>query len=184
MTDAWCILRCSNCKTLDLAASLNEAGFEAWSPVETLHRGEKREVVRIPLTPSFVFAHADRLLDLLALSHSLVRALPPFRLFRNFGEIAVIPAEQLEPLRMIERRRKPRGTIRPIEPGTIVRLSEGGFSGMTGTVGLVQGKYAHVSFPGLPFTVKFPCWLLREAIDEQAAVHVNKRPSEHAAKAA
>lgn len=31
---SWCILRCSNCKTLELAASLTEAGFDAWSPLE------------------------------------------------------------------------------------------------------------------------------------------------------
>ena len=71
---AWAILRCSNCKTLDLAASLTDAGFEAWTPVETVmlrpRRGNKREEVRQPLIASFVFARAVHLPGLLELSHS------------------------------------------------------------------------------------------------------------------
>ena len=65
MTDAWCILRCSNAKTLNLATSLADVGFDAWTPVETIIRGEKKEALRVPLTASFVFSPADRLHDLL-----------------------------------------------------------------------------------------------------------------------
>lgn len=194
---SWCILRCSPCKTLDLAKALTEMGFDAWTPVETVFHGEKP--LRKPLTVCYVFAAADRLHALLDLSHSPVlnyrvwdpdekrlvtRSRPYFRLFRDFGQVAIIPGAKLEPLRHIERRRKPRGVIKPIEPGTIVRLTEGGFAGMTGTVGIVRGKYAMVSFVGLPLMVQFPTWLLREELDRSASVNVNTRATEQTARAA
>jgi transcription antitermination factor NusG len=202
------ILRCANCKTLELAASLTDAGFEAWSPVEVEKKlvkdprkliADKVVETRIPLTPSFVFANADRMDDLLALSHSptlnyriwdselrrmVTKGHPHFRLFRHLGEIAVIAAVHLEPLRNIERRRKPRGAVKPIAVGTLVRLTEGGFAGMTGMVDSVRGKRAIVSFSQYPFPVEFPTWLLREELDRSAAVNVNTRPSERAAHAA
>lgn len=198
MTDRWLILRCSNCKTLELATSLTEAGFEAWSPAENAMRPEKREPVRRPLTPSFVFAPDEWLGDLLALSRSptlnyqvwdpekrrmVTRGHPHFRLFQHLGEFVVIPGRQLEPLRNIERRRKPRGIVKPVAAGTAVRMTDGGFAGMTGTVESVRGKRAMVSFPDFPFAVEFPTWLLREEIDAAEQVKVNVASSEQAARA-
>ena len=72
--DRWVILRTAATSTLRLAGSLGEAGFETWAPVETIRRrlprSAKHEVVSVPLLKSFVFARADRIDDLLALSHS------------------------------------------------------------------------------------------------------------------
>src|SRR5688500_10204211 len=70
----WVILRCSGGSTLKLANSLTEAGYESWSPVETVNRrsreGSKPEPVRLPLMPSYVFAAADRQQELIELSRS------------------------------------------------------------------------------------------------------------------
>jgi transcription antitermination factor NusG len=208
MTDRWVILRCANCKTLELAESLNDAGFEGWSPVEVQKhlRKDPRKLLadkvvetRVPLTPSFVFAPATYLQDLLALSHSpalnyqvwdpeqrrmVTRGHPYFRLFMHLGEVVLIGGSELDPLRNIERKRKPRGSVKTIAPGTSVRLTEGGFAGMTGMVDSVRGKRAMVSFDRYPFPVEFPTWVLSEALDEAARVHVNLRSSEQAARAA
>lgn len=208
MTAPWLILRCSGCKTLDLVASLNDAGFEAWSPVETVRvlKADRRKLavdkfteVRKPLLGGYVFARADRLQDLLELSHSpslnyrvwdsalrrmVTRGHPYFTMFRDLGEIATVPAEQLEPLRAIERRRKPRGIVKAVAPGTAVRLSEGGFAGMDGIVDSVRGKQAMVVFADFPFPVEIPCWLLNEQLDVRASVNVSTASSERAARAA
>src|SRR5690606_9173703 len=44
--ERWCVLRCSNTKTLELAASLADAGFDAWS---ACHSVDLPHDVRQPL---------------------------------------------------------------------------------------------------------------------------------------
>lgn len=182
MADRWLILRCSNCKTLELAASLTDAGFEAWSPVETVQRqGKDRgklETHTLALMPGYVFAKARHIAALLELVHSpsmqfrvwdsekrrmVTRGHPTFSFMkRTGGEIASTADSTLNALRMIERRRKPRGKVKPVAVGAIVRFDDGGFAGLTGTVERTEGKFALVAFPGLPMAVKIAMWMLQE----------------------
>lgn len=187
MTD-WCILRCSNCKTLELARTLNEAGFEAWAPV-TREEGRKgdqrtRDEIAVPLMASFVFARADRLPDLLALSHSpalqfrvwdsskrrmVTRGHPYFRVFRG-GAHRLIPDAELEPLRRLERKPRPKRVERMFSVGQRVRTDEAGFAGLNGTVIASRGKAVLVAFGWLE--AEIPTWAVRP-VDETGQVHVN-----------
>jgi hypothetical protein len=119
---AWCILRCSNGKTLELAASLTDAGFEAWSPVEVRMRlaGRKRGLVEqaVPILPAgYVFAPYRYVGELLALSHSptlnyqvwdsgkrrmVTKGHPYFTVFRMNGVIRAEPDAGLRSLRALE----------------------------------------------------------------------------------
>jgi transcription antitermination factor NusG len=187
--DRWCILRCSNVKTLELAASLTEAGFEAWSPVETVQPpakgGGKPERVLEALMPSYVFARASHIIELAELVRSpslqfrvwdpesrrmVTRGHPTFRFMRKLdGEIATTPDRTLNALRLVERKRKPRGKVKPVAIGATVRLDEGGFAGLTGTVESIEGKFALVAFPGLPMAVKIAMWMLQEQEEQRCA---------------
>lgn len=187
---SWCILRCSNCKTLELARSLNEAGFEAWSPVTRVEgrKGDQRtrEEVAVPLLASFVFAGADRLPDLLALSHSpalqfrvwdsakrrmVTRGHPYFRVFRG-GAHRLIPDAELEPLRRLERKPRPKFYERGFIVGEQVRTDDAGFAGLTGTVVSVNGNRVVVRFGKWKIEPEFPAWALRP-VDDRPRVHVN-----------
>lgn len=185
---SWCILRCSNGKTLELAASLADAGFEAWSPAETISRrarsGTKREEIRRPLIASFVFARADRLDDLLALSHSptlnyrvwdselrrmVVRGHPFFRV----SQLRSVPDRQLAHLRDIERKRRPKGKAKAFEQGTVVRITEGGFEGLIGVVEECRGDYATITLDDWSAPAKVATWLLHTMLDDPRMDHVS-----------
>ena len=205
MADRWLILRCSNCKTLDLAASLTDAGFEAWSPVETVQRrarkGNKPEAVRLALTPSYVFAQAHHLYALLELSRSpalnyrvwdsekrkmVTRGHPYFRLFRHLGEIATIPATHLTALRNLERKRAPKPVAKAMKVGARVRLSESGFEGLWATVQSSRKNYTRVLIDDWIVPVDFPTWTLQQGYCNDGPVKVMGHQSEQAliAKAA
>lgn len=188
MSDQWAILRCSNCKTLELAASLTDAGFEAWSPAETISRrarsGNKRQEVRQPLIASFVFAKADRLEDLLALSHSptlnyrvwdselrrmVVRGHPYFRV----SHLRHVPDAQLASLRTIEHKRRPKGKARAFNKGDPVRITEGSFAGLNGVVDECRGDYAMIVLDDWSVPAKVATWLLHPPLDDNRTVHVS-----------
>jgi hypothetical protein len=198
MTDLWAILRCANCKTLELAASLNDAGFEAWSPVETVARrsraGARPEPVRLPLIASFVFASAAHLQHLLELSHSPVlnfrvwdpelrrmvtRGHPYFRI----PNLRTVPDVQLAGLRAAEAKRRPKGKPKVFATGALVRITEGGFEGMVGRVEECRGDYATVAFDDWVIPAKVATWLLHPALDAGRQVHVSRRSSEQALSA-
>lgn len=160
----WVVLRCANASTLRLAESLNAAGIEAWSPVDVSMTGKDTEA-RSPLLPSFVFALAEHLAELFDLSNSWNSPHPGFWIMRPFGNIAFVSESQLAPLRNIERKRKPRGKVKLLEVGAMVRLSEGGFEGLTGRIDRVQGKFAMVAFDRFIVPVKIGMWLLSEDLD-------------------
>lgn len=198
----WCILRCSGPATLQLASSLVEVGYDAWSPViSQVRRSDEqrsREEVAIPLISSFVFARSDRLHELLALSHSpslqyrvwdaekrkmVVKGHPFFRLFRG-GNHRFIPDAELEPLRRLERKPRPKRIERIFAVGDRVRTDEAGFAGLTGKVVEVKRKTVFVAFPKWDLGLELPAWALRP-IDEPCRVHVNDAlPERDAAKAA
>lgn len=203
---SWLILRCSNVKTLELAKSLTEAGFEAWSPVETItlkaKRGLPAEHLTRALMPSFVFARYSRLNDLLELSRSptlnyrvwdsekrkmVTRGHPYFRVFRLLGEYRQVPDRQLAHLRTMERKSKPKGKVEPFEVGAIVRFTEGGFAGLTGRVEESRKDYTTVTICDWSIPVQISTWLLRETLDlSEGSVKVRDSSCEQAsfAKAA
>lgn len=189
----WIILRTSAGQTLNLATSLTEAGYDVWTPTETVQklrarRGNKREDVPSPLMPSFVFADADQLhrLATLARSPSLIyrvwdselrrmvaKGHPQFSVFRSNGKHSILPDRALSPLRLAERRQKPKEEVKRYSVGEEVRLTEGGFEGLTGIVESVKGPNTFVRFPGAHWAVQIPTWVLIGAIDETPTIPVD-----------
>lgn len=160
----WIILRCSGTKTLGLAKSLTEDGYEAWSPVELRERlaGRERKTVerKVPILPGYVFAPDRHLTALLELSHSpaltyqvwdseqrrmVTKGHDFFTVFRANGQIRPVADAGLSPLRELEeslqraalRRReeaKHQGPAPQFKAGQIVRVEGGGFDGLDLTV--------------------------------------------------
>lgn len=161
----WCILRCSGAKTLKLAASLGASGFDVWTPVETLRKREGKSRSRradiLPVMPSYVFARAAHLVDLIEESALPYSEHPEFSVFHYHARIPLIADEALDPLRVAERRRQPFGKVARFTRGEMVRLMEGGFAGLTGVVELTRGQYTLVTFPGFPMPIKISTLLLK-----------------------
>lgn len=175
----WCILRTSGSSTMGLARGLREAGYDAWTPVEVQNRRRPRSKDRYDkesaLMPSYVFADASRLADLLALSKKpaqcyrrwdkdsgefVVHGIPYFSVFRYDDRFPVIADGSLEPLRRIERRTAPKPTAPVFSRGDHVKLVEGGFAGMSGVVETSKGDYSLVCFPNFNIPIKIASLLL------------------------
>lgn len=205
MTD-WCILRTSGSATLNLARSLSDAGFGVWSPIEiiqpepkapdTLLMRKPRQVgpVTKPLISAIVFAPATDLAELVAMSHSpaqtflrydkklrrmVLHGHPDFSVFRDGEKFALIRDDELEHLRLMERKRKPRGQVKTYSIGARVKLTTGAYAGLRGTVSGVKGKDAKVTFGerGFVHDATLPMWML---LDDVPAVHVGNAQSEQA----
>lgn len=190
---AWCILTTTPAQTLNLAASLNDSGIRAWTPVELVQReharrSNKRVDVEVPIMPRFVFADFGRVRELLELSHSpallfrvwdsarqrmIVKGHPSFRVFGN-GMDRPIDDRALAHLRLVERRQRPKQQVRQFGVGESVKLTEGGFEGLTGIVEKIKGSHTFVRFPGSAWLVQIPTWVLISAIDETPVYHVGK----------
>lgn len=110
----WCILRTSGGRTLALAASLNAAGLEAWTPVRTFKRQKQGSRLRLdgrritveidaPILPTFVFARAAHLLDLEAAASDPTNEHPPFSVFHHAGRIPLVADREVAGLQEAER---------------------------------------------------------------------------------
>ena len=159
--DDWIILRTSAGRTLGLAASLTEDGFEAWAPsyrdTVKIGRSKLTRKVRRPLLATFVFVRARHLVDMLALAAMDEKprrgaggrkaAHAPFTVFHDNDRVPRIRDGSLEPLRVAEARRVPM-KHRPTYPkGARVRVAAGVlFSGLTGVVQKSDGKITVVCF--------------------------------------
>lgn len=162
-TSNWCILRTAGQSTLSVAASLAEAGFATWSPVETQKRRAPRSKavrdVLVPITPGIVFAKADRLHDLVALARSPAltcqrwnaetkrmetRGCPAFSVFRHDGRFARVADRLLDPLRQAEQRAKPRSSAPVFGDGDQVRIPMSAFGGLVGIVESARRRTAMV----------------------------------------
>ena len=171
--DEWCILRTSPSQTLKLTTALCDAGYVAWTPSEITTRRMSRSRKRVehpaPITPSFVFVSRDSLTELIALARSpslthlvwdreqrrmVQRGFPHFTVFRSMGAYPRISDASLNPLRLIERRRKPAVKPTAFKTGDEVRFPDAGFEGLVGKVEGVRGRYTLVAFPGLPIAVQ------------------------------
>ncbi|UAK23655.1 transcription termination/antitermination protein NusG [Sphingomonas nostoxanthinifaciens] len=169
--DKWCILRTSAARTLPLAESLAAAGFEVWTPRETqrrrIHRARKAEEdCTVAIAPSFVFAKAESVPDLVTIIAAPFSQHPRFSLFRYAGRVPLIAAADLNELRRAEERaaHKQKRSQRYIYPrGAHVRVEHQAFGGLIGIVQDCDGKHARVALTlfGKPFEMKIATWLLR-----------------------
>lgn len=144
----WCVLRTAGRHTLRLADTLIRDGYEAWTPIEqkTIHIPSKnvRRTVRLPIMPSYVFARAHQLIDLIQLADMPVKprlnihdqASPDFSVMHHGDRIPMIHDQHLNGLRYLEAKRTPRAKAQRLPIGMEVRVkTEGGsFAGMTGKV--------------------------------------------------
>lgn len=179
----WIILRTAGRTTMQLAKSLNEDGIEAWTPVETrnmrIPRANVRRTVRLPIMPSYVFARAEHLIDLIELAG--MKPIPrrsssrptnrseewrpyhaDFSVMHFHDRIPVIADHHLQSLRTIEAKRSPRERAKPFPSGLSVRVkTEGGsFAGMKGRVERSDNNTTVVCFDSR-MTVKISTSLLR-----------------------
>ena len=162
----WCILRTGASRTLPLVASLQAAGFDVWSPVQTLtrSRGRARERVEYaaPIMPTFVFARADRRDDLARLAALPFSGHPGFSVFRYLGAIPTISDAEIAEARRIEERGKRAAKMGQRQAFTIgrpVKVTEGPDAGLSGKVVKDgDGKFVLVAFAGI--NMKIGAWLL------------------------
>lgn len=155
----WIILRTSGRCTLALAASLTSAGYEVWTPTLIL-KSEARRETPAPITPTFVFARAGRMVDLIELSVSPLRGHDEFSVFHYFNRIPLIEDCELEALRTAENKAAPKRNRRPYSQGERVRVPDGPFAGMSGVVERVEGQFATIGFGG-SMRCKIAAWHLR-----------------------
>jgi transcription antitermination factor NusG len=169
---AWCILRTGGSKTLSLADALKQSGYEVWTPRETIRKRLPRRKAKAehtaPIMPTFVFAHAKHLSDLAALAQSWKNPHPDFSVQRYNDRYPLIADDELRPLRMAERKGTPLEHIKTFDPGEQIRLTEGGFAGMSGIVQTSDGKHTMVCFPGFNVPIKISTLLLLGEMDMQA----------------
>lgn len=102
----WCILRTAGPRTVALARSLSDGGIQAWTPTFTVRqRATRRGIARdrtSPFIPTFVFAPAERLLDLCGIADDPRSQHPPFSVFRHDGRVPLIGEASLAQLRQAE----------------------------------------------------------------------------------
>lgn len=144
----WCVLRTGGPRTLGLAASLQSAGFDAWTPIERIVRRKPRSKVvdhlAAPLTPTYVFVTERHLSELLRLEGKGAPH-PFFSVLRLYGAIVLLEHTALHPLRaqaqaaylstLPERRPlRRRGSGNPYTRGELIKLTSGAFAGLQGMV--------------------------------------------------
>ena len=171
----WCILRTSGGRTLNLARSLAEAGFDVWTPRETLSRRVPRKKTlmdrEVAILPTFVFARAVHIPELAAALALPVNPHPTFSIFRYLGDIPLLADREMKSLRDVEdvaRLRELKKTRNVVPVGTTVTMNEGAFAGLSGVVTKSDGKFALVAFGGA-FEVNIASFLIRTDGVQQAS---------------
>lgn len=155
----WNILRCPGKETLNLEEALVDLGFEAWAPREWKNKRVPRKKIRMtvqkPVLPSYVFlAEGQGQQAIRAIGMSI-----PFAIMVLLGEQVVIREEELEGLRVYDRRDPPRfqprkyraaltdstvpsvkadPKIKTYQVGDRVRLKTGTM--LEGVMGVITGK--------------------------------------------
>ena len=183
VTDRWCILRMSGPGTMRVVASLASAGFDAWTPVETqvrrLPRSKKTAEREMPVMPTYAFAPADSLRDLLAISSGLDSQHPPFSIFRHRDHFPLIAARSLAPLREAEarqrdaaRKRRREGEPIPTFPaGDHVKVQEGVATGVSGVVVEQKGRKVLVAFPNSLMAWEIDALILVSDVVDKGQLH-------------
>ncbi|WP_404711501.1 transcription termination/antitermination NusG family protein [Sphingomonas sp. MMS24-J13] len=172
----WCILRTSRARTLPLAESLVQAGFDAWTPVEEAERrsgrSRAREYVDAPMMPGFVFAREEHIRELLGIIGMHSSPHPSFSIFVHAGRAPLIGDRSMDELRRLETlairkledRAKARNSRvrRDLAIGSTVKVKEdGNFLGMVGVVEACDGRSAMINFGGKQ-SFKIDTWRLLE----------------------
>jgi len=176
----WIILRTSGRHTMRLAETLREDGYDAWTPIEhrTIRkpRSNVRRKIMLPIMPSYVFARAPHLIDLIQLSGMQVkpraakrkegedRPAPhaSFSVMHYHDHIPIIVDAHLQRLRELEAKLTPKPKAeRALDAGVEVKVKiEGGsFAGMKGVVRKSDEGYTLVCFDSR-LSVKIPTFLL------------------------
>lgn len=168
--DGWCILRTASRSTLPLAHSLASAGFEVWTPAEMRTRravrGSRATTEReVPIAASFVFARADRLLDLAWVLAQPTSPHPSFSFFHHAGRVPLIADREIAGLRREEDRgrraweeaQRAKLEAPVFEAGASVQITEEpAFAGLPGVVEGQRGRKVRVSIG--PLTVEVDAW--------------------------
>lgn len=145
MMSDWCILRMAGRSTLPLAEYLGSLGLTVWTPTVIVKRRKPRstktEERSAPLLPTFLFAAAHHLDDLIFMSADPTRDGPGFSVVsyhddRRFGgtPYPTIANAALEPLRLEEARALHKARPPVLPKGTSVNVTGGSFSGFSGVV--------------------------------------------------
>ena len=160
----WCILRTAGPRTLPLARSLADAGFEAWTPIFVERRRRPRSKVLTETDtagmPTFVFVPDRYRADLmrLLLPHA-PNPHPAFSIFRYAGGDVTVADRELERLREIEAEQRRRSDERvkratqrlkrrglPFDEGQTVRITAGAFAGFTAVVDTSDERRTRLTF--------------------------------------
>jgi transcription antitermination factor NusG len=167
----WCILRTSGRHTLPLAEALNRGGFEAWTPIahvrKRLQGTKSRPEIPAPLLPTYVFAKSARVMDLIDLSNAARKDCPNFSLFHYLSRIPLLEDRALDALRVSEARNTRIEKRRQFRQGETVKMTEGGFAGMSGVVEDGDGRFTMVLFGTM--RVKISTFLLHPGEQRRAA---------------
>lgn len=176
----WCIARAQGGQTLGLTKGLCEAGYRAWTPSEVIlsraRRASPSKEVTVPLMPGIVFIDYARLAEVIALARSnmnyqvwdaeqrrmVTRGLPYFRILRVDDRYARIRDSELAGVRMAESKGMVRAKRHTLKAGAAVRLMDGPFEGLRGTVESVKGTFAQVRFADWHLSVAIALHLLSE----------------------
>lgn len=176
----WGIARTQAAHTLGLAKALEDAGFRAWTPTEVIVRRARRAIPRkemtVPLMPGLIFIGWDRLAEIIAMSRNamsyqhwdaaqkrmVTKGFPFFRMLQVGGIYARVADRDLMGLRSAESHSLVQVKRRTMKCGAAVRLIEGSFEGMRGTVEGVKGTFATVRFAAWPVLVQVALHLLVE----------------------
>lgn len=151
VTDRWCILRMRASSTITVTESLTRAGFEVWTPIANIVKrhtpARLRKKVTAPAWPTYAFARAVHLDDLLAEIANPKSNHPDFSIYREYERYPLVTDRELAEARAAERRNKPRKEAPVFAQGDQVRVTDGVAAGMSGIVERAKGKYALVCFP-------------------------------------
>ena len=165
----WCVLRTSGRHTLRLAKSLADAGLEVWTPIEEktirVPRMNVRRPITLPIMPSYVFASAEHLVDLIQISDGMKPiGVPDFSLMRLGDNIPIIEDHLLNGLRTLEQKRAPKKKSRKLPVGLNVTVGQAGgaWAGMSGKVEQSGERYTLVCFDNR-LTVKISTYMLCES---------------------
>ena len=169
---AWIVLRTTGRHTLRLSNTLQEDGFDVWTPREfrriRIPRMNVRRDVTLPLMPSYIFASAHHLVDLLQLAAMPFKprragrpAHQDFTVMHFHDTIPVIADVHLTQLRFLEVKLAPRKKAQRFSHGVEVQVKiEGGsFAGMKGRVERSDEATTLVCFDNR-LTVKIPTFQL------------------------
>jgi hypothetical protein len=174
MASAWCILRTSGRHTMSLAETLAKDGFDVWTPIETrkvwISSANVKREVRQAIMPSYVFARAEHLVDLLQLAAMPVKprrgqgcreaAHAGFSVLHAFGRIPLVADHHLAELRKLEAKRTPvKRAAYSFPHNASAKVSKGVFGGLVGVVIRSTPDATVLSFAG-SFPVTIPTSLL------------------------